>query len=58
VEERIMSKNCDKCAPKARKPGEEVSYNIDELKKLAQEDTEKSDEEEWKLALERSKKKR
>jgi len=53
-----LSKECDKCAPKSKKPGEEGRYDIEELKKLAQEDKEKNDEEEWKLALERSKKKR
>ena len=53
-----MSKDCEKCAPKARKPGEKVSYDIEELKKLSQEDnTEQSDEEKWRLAQERSKKK-
>ncbi|WXG42040.1 MAG: hypothetical protein WED07_14975 [Candidatus Freyarchaeum deiterrae] len=52
-----MSKDCDKCAPKVNKKGEKINYDIEELKKLSQEDTEKSDEEEWRLALERSKKK-
>lgn len=44
VEEGFLSKDCGVCGPKPKKVGEEGSYNIEELKKLAQEDTEKVDE--------------
>ena len=45
-----MSKDCGVCGPKTKKPGVEGSYDIEELRKLSQKDTEKVDEEELKLA--------
>ena len=50
MEEGFLSKDCGVCGPKTKKPGVEGSYDIEELRKLSQKDTEKVDEEELKLA--------